>query len=409
MTQTCIIVGASHAAAQISSDLRISGWEGDIVIIGDEHILPYHRPPLSKSFLNGQKEINDLFIRDEAFYETNNIQLMLGEKVEKINRDAKQVVLTSGQVLSYDKLVLSTGARVRKVSLPGSDLDGIHYLRSAMDVTGIKQQLHNIENAVIVGGGYIGLETAASLCKLGINVTVLEMAPRVLARVTAPELSAFYERVHAEEGVTIRTSYSVESFTGKTHVKGVLCSNGDEIPADIVIIGVGVIPNVELADAAGLETSNGIVVNEYMATSDSHIVAIGDCVSFYDAFYDRRMRLESVPNAIEQAKCAAAYICNKMIAFHTLPWFWSDQYDLKLQIAGLSEGYDQVIFRGDYETGRSFAAFYFKGSRLIAADCVNRPQEFMLSKRVISNNLSIAPSVLADESIPPLQLLKLTA
>jgi len=402
--QTCIIIGASHAAAQLAPSLRQQGWEGKIIVIGDEPYVPYHRPPLSKAFLSGEKDVDGLLIRPAAIYEKNNIEFKLGARVEVIDRAHKTVTLQSGEVLNYDKLALCTGSRVRKVTLPGTDLEGVHYLRDIRDVEGIKQHVGKGKKAVIVGGGYIGLETASVLNKLGMNVTVLEMAPRVLARVTAPELSEFYTRVHTDEGVTIKTGIAVSGLEGKGQVQKVLCADGSSFDADLVVIGVGIIPNVELAEACGLNVDNGIVVDEFARTNDPDIVAAGDVTNHPNKYYNRRLRLESVPNATDQAKSAAASICGKDVEYSSLPWFWSDQYDLKLQIAGLSQGYDQVVIRGDRDS-RNFAAFYLQEGKLISADCVNRPQEFMISKRLIADQIPVDAEKLADESIAPKELL----
>ena len=405
MSKTCIIIGASHAAAQLSISLRQEGWAGRILIIGDEPYAPYHRPPLSKSFLSGEKELSGILIRPQAVYEKNDIEFKLGIHVEVINRAHKTITLTNGEVLCYDKLALCTGSRVRTVSLPGTDLAGVHYLRNISDVEKIKHDICEGKNAVIIGGGYIGLETASVLIKQGMNVTVLEMAPRILARVTAPALSEFYTRVHTDEGVTIKTGVAVSGFKGDGHVTRVACADGSGFDADLVVIGVGIVPNVELAQSSGLEVENGVVVDEFCRTADPDIVAAGDCSNHPNALYKQRLRLESVPNASEQGKTAAASICGNDKAYNTLPWFWSDQYDLKLQIAGLSQGYDQVVIRGD-SNSRSFVAFYLKEGRLISADCVNRPREFMLSKSLIAEKIAVDPVRLADETISPKEFLE---
>jgi len=405
MSQTCIIVGASHAAAQLAPSLRQEGWTGKILLIGDEPYLPYHRPPLSKGFLSGAKQVNDLLIRKQAIYDKDNIELKLGCRVDSIDRAHKTITLNNGEVIAYDKLALCTGSRVRTVSLPGIDLQGIHYLRNIQHIESIKSHVKESNQAVIVGGGYIGLETAAVLKKQGMQVTVLEMAPRVLARVTAPELSEFYSRVHQDEGVTIKTGVAVSAFEGSDKVERVVCADGSSYDADLVVVGVGIIPNVELAEASGLEVANGIVVDEYARTNDPDIVAAGDVTNHPNSIYDIRLRLESVPNASSQAKTAAASICGKQKVYSTLPWFWSDQYNLKLQIAGLNQGYDQVVIRGDKEKGRSFAAFYLKEGKLISSDCVNRPQEFMVSKRLITEGKPVSPDQLADEGLTMSELL----
>lgn len=399
MSEHCIIIGASHAAAQLVSSLRQEGWEGKISLIGDEPNLPYHRPPLSKAFFVGEKSEDELLIRAADFYEKNKVDLLLGSRVTKIDRDAKQITLEDGAEISYTKLALTTGARVRKIPFTGSELAGVFYMRDLNDV----KQTHKFtapgKSAVIIGGGYIGLETAASLRKIGMKVTVIEAMSRVLQRVTAPEVSAFYTRVHTEEGVDIRTEAGVDAIVGEKHVEGVRLADGTTVPADLVIIGVGVIPNIELAEAAGITIDNGIAVNEFATTNDPDIVAAGDCTNHYNPIYDRKLRLESVQNATDQAKIAAKSICGKPEAYNALPWFWSDQYDLKLQIAGLSQGFDQVIIRGDSEQGRSFAAFYFSEGRFIAVDAINRPKEFMMSKRALTSGQIADPLKLTDESI----------
>lgn len=404
MKKTALVIGASHAGAQVVTSLRQEGWDGDIVLIGEEPHLPYHRPPLSKTFLAGDKTTAELAIRPISFYEKNDIQFRQG-RVTAIDRQHQTITLSDGAELAYDKLALCMGARVRRVELPGSELKGVHYLRNIADVEGIQAELAQAKTAVIIGGGYIGLETAASLRKQGLQVVVLEMAERILQRVTAPELSAFYARVHGEEGVQIHTGVSVMSLLGDGRVEGVLCGNGAIFPADIVVVGVGVIANVELAEAADIAVENGIIVDEFCRTNDPSIVAAGDCANHFNRIYQRRMRLESVPNAGEQGKVAAATMCGLSKEHKNLPWFWSDQYDLKLQIAGLSLGYDQLVIRGDKETGRSFAAFYFQAGKLIAADCVNRPQEFMLSKRVIAEGLTLDVARLIDDGVAVKELL----
>jgi 3-phenylpropionate/trans-cinnamate dioxygenase ferredoxin reductase subunit len=406
MTKKCILIGASHAAAQLAPSLRNEGWEGEILLVGDEPYLPYHRPPLSKTFLSGEKTADSLAIRPAAFYEKNNIQFRQS-RVTSINREQQTISLSDGQELSYDKLALCMGSRVRQIPLPGEKLDGVHYLRNIADVEGIKKHVEQDKHAVIIGGGYIGLETAAALRKQGMHVVVLEMAPRILQRVTTPELSEFYTRIHTEEGVRIHTGMAITNIGGDTHVEKVVCADGIEFPADLVVIGVGILPNVELAEEAGIEVDNGILVDEFCRTNDRNIVAAGDCTNHFNQIYKRRIRLESVPNASEQGKSAAASICGVSKAYKSLPWFWSDQYNLKLQIAGLSQGYDQVIIRGDKSTDRSFAALYLKDGQLISAECVNRPQEFMLSKKIISENITINPERIADESIPVNQWLSL--
>lgn len=395
----CVIVGGSHAAASLAAALRSEGWEGAISIIGDEPHLPYHRPPLSKAYFCGEKSDAEILIRPETFYQQNNIDLVLGSRVEDIDTEAKTVTLHDGATISYTKLALTTGAKVRKIPIPGSDLKGVYYLRDLGDVDQIKKYVVTGKRAVIVGGGYIGLETAASLRKLGMEVTVLEALPRVLQRVTAPEVSAFYTRVHREEGVDLRTEVAIEGIVGDGKVGAVKLADGTEIDCNLVVVGVGVIPETELAEKAGLKIDNGIVVNEHAVTSNPDIVAAGDCTQHYNPIYQTHLRLESVQNATDQAKIAAKSLCGKPLVYNALPWFWSDQYDLKLQIAGLSQGFDQVVVRGDTESGRSFAAFYYKAGRLIAVDAVNRPKEFMMTKRALTEGKNADPALVRDESV----------
>jgi len=399
MSLNCVIIGASHAAAQLVVSLRQFGWEGDITLIGDEPNVPYHHPPLSKDYLSGQKTADELLIRPEEAYGSANVTLKLGHRVVAIDRDNKTVVLDNGKAISYDKLVLATGARVRPLPISGADLPGVHYLRDMADVTSIKDSVDGAGRAVIIGGGYIGLETAASLRKLGLEVTVLEAMPRILQRVTAPELSAFYKRIHAEEGVIIKEGVVAASITSTDNGLTVHDKAGEGYSADFVIIGIGVIPNIELAADCGLEVGNGIVVNEYCQTTDPDIYAAGDVTWHYNVKYDRHLRLESVPNATEQAKTTAAHICGKPKPYDSLPWFWSDQYDLKLQIAGLSEGYDDLIIRGDISNGRSFAAFYFKGNKFLAVDAVNSPREFAMVRMLLTKGKSFDRAKLADSAL----------
>lgn len=383
-----VIVGASHAGAQLAASLRQEKWDGEIILIGNESALPYQRPPLSKAYLSGRSTLEDLAIRSSEFYAKQDIKLM-DVTVEAIDRSAGQLGLSNGQTLTFDKLALCLGARARRLPAPGADLAGVFYLRTAADVELIRDAATTARRAVIVGGGYIGLETAASLRTLGLEVTVLEATERVLERVTAPAVSAFFDRIHREEGVTIRTGALVHALAGDVQVREVVLSTGESIPGDLVIVGIGVEPNVELAAAAGLTVDNGILIDSQARTSDPDIVAAGDCASGDIARYGRRIRLESVSSAGEQAKVAAATMCGKSKEIAALPWFWSDQYDLKLQIAGLNTGYDEVILSGDPACDRDFACFYLREGELIAADCVNRPRDFMFSKRAITQRTPV--------------------
>lgn len=399
MAQRCIIIGASHAAAQLVASLHQEGWQGDILVIGDEPHLPYNRPPLSKTFLSGEKTTDQLLIRPEAAYKRTGAQFLLNKKVTQIDRAAKTVTLDDNSEYSYDKLALCTGASVRIAPIPGATLGGVCYLRTAADAEQIKFHANQGKNAVIIGGGYIGLETAASLKKLGMAVTVLEMADRILERVTSPQISAFYTQMHQQEGVTIESNVRVTRLIGSDQVKGVECADGQTIQADLVVIGIGIIPNTDLAEKAGILVENGITTNDFAQTNDPDIVACGDCANHFNTLYQRTIRLESVPNATEQAKSAAASICGKEKPYSPLPWFWSDQYDTKLQIVGLNQGYDQVVVRGDIGSSRSFSVYYLKSGIVISADCINRVKEFAFAKRLVANQSTIDPAQFADDSI----------
>ena len=396
MTDHCLIIGASHAAAQACVSLRQGGWEGDITVIGDEPNLPYHRPPLSKDFLSGDKDIEDILIRPAQAYETANVSLKLGTRISAINPADKTATTTNGEIINFTKLILTTGARIRRLPVPGQDLPHVYYLRDTQDVLAIKADVRAGKQAVIIGGGYIGLETAASLRKQGMEVTVLEAMDRILQRVTAPQLSAFYKRVHTEEGVKILENVGATEIVETDDGLAVKTGDGQSLPADMVIIGIGVIPNTELASEAGLTVGNGIEVNEFCQTSDPDIYAAGDVTWHHNPIYDRHTRLESVPNATEQAKTCADHINGKPKPYNSLPWFWSDQFDLKLQIAGLSTDYDDIIIRGDIEGSRSFAAYYFKGDKLLAVDAVNAPRDFMMTRMALSKGKTLDKAILRD-------------
>ncbi|WP_439117324.1 NAD(P)/FAD-dependent oxidoreductase [Nocardioides cremeus] len=372
----------------MAAGLRQQGWSGEVVVVGDEPALPYHRPPLSKAYLAGTSSLQDLALRKAEFYAKHDIRLVQST-VTQVDRAAQQVGLNDGTTMGYTHLALCTGGRVRTLDVSGIDLPGVFYLRTFADVESIRALAASGSHAVIVGGGYVGLETAASLRALGLDVTVLEAAERVLERVTAPEVSAFYERVHRDAGVVIRTGAQVSAMAGDQRVREVVLRGGERIPADLVVVGVGLVPNTELAAEAGLYVENGIVIDDLARTSDPRIVAAGDCASHRMARYDRLVRLESVPSAGEQAKTAAATLCGKERPIAALPWFWSDQYDLKLQIAGLNLGYDELVLSGDPSRDRDFTCYYLQQGRLLAADCVNRPRDFLKAKQLISQGLGV--------------------
>jgi 3-phenylpropionate/trans-cinnamate dioxygenase ferredoxin reductase subunit len=404
-----VIVGAGHGGSELAVSLREQGWAGRIVLIGDEASLPYHRPPLSKAYLTGEASEPSLQLRPEAAYDKAQVERWAGVRVAAIDRERRAVRLADGRELEYTKLALATGGRAR--SLPGSVLAApcanVHMLRNLADAQGIRAQLSPGARLVVIGAGYVGLETAASAVKLGLQVTVLESAPRVLSRVTAPEISAFYEQAHREAGVDLRTGVQLERLdidADGQRVGAVHCVDGAVVPCDLVIAGVGQQPNVELAEAAGLVVDNGIVVDEHTRTCDPDVVAIGDCSNHPSLLYERRMRLESVPNALEQARTAAAALCGKDRPYNAVPWFWSDQYDLKLKMVGLSQGYERLVLRGSL-AGRAFSAFYLAGRRVLAVDTVSRPQEFMLARRLVGERIEVDAAQLGDESVPLKSLL----
>ncbi|WP_299977394.1 FAD-dependent oxidoreductase [uncultured Pseudoteredinibacter sp.] len=402
----CVIVGASHAAAQLVASLRQLGWTGPITLIGEEALLPFQRPPLSKAFLSGELAEDKLLIRPASAYEKLDVTLRLACKVISIDRDHKQLKLSDGELLNYDKLVLCTGARPRLLPLSGAHLPEVHYLRSAEDSKCIQKQFKKNMRVVVIGGGYIGLETAASLNKLGADVTVLEAGDRILQRVTASDVSDFYCNKHQREGVKVLSKVQLESIKGEHKVEAVLCADGRVLPADMVIIGIGVIPNTELAEAAGLSIDNGIVVDEQGRSSDMDIFSAGDCCSYPHPKLNSQVRLESVPSANDTARIIASTLCNKPLPNIEHPWFWSDQYDVKLQIAGFNMGYSDYVVRGNPEE-ENFSVWYFKAKRLIAADCINRPKDFMAAKQLLKLGYSATVEDLANDELELKELIEL--
>jgi len=398
VNQKVVIAGAGHAAGQIVASLRQHKFEGRIVLVGDEPYLPYQRPPLSKKFLAGEMAAERLYVKPASFYEDANVEQHLDTTITAINRSEKCLRVADGESVAYDKLVLALGSRVRQLPVEGTGLKRVHYLRSIADVEGIRNHMESGRRLVIIGAGYIGLEVAAVAQQAGLDVTVIEMADRVMSRVVSPEISDFYQIEHTNQGVKFRLSTGVSALNGKKRVKSVTTSEDEDIPADLVVIGVGILPNTELATDAELAVDNGIVVDDHCKTDDPDIYAVGDCTLHPNAIYGRQLRLESVHNALEQAKTAAANICGQDVAYSQVPWFWSDQYDLKLQIAGLSEGYDDVVIRGNPST-RSFSCLYLKSGHLIAVDAINAPRDFVQSKQLIADQVEVATEKLADTEI----------
>jgi len=397
-----IIVGGGHAAGQAAASLRQEGFEGAITVIGEEPHPPYQRPPLSKQYLAGEQPIDKVYLRPESFYESKDIKLMKGVRVESLNTKDNRVTTDGGDTLSFEQLIIATGTRPRLLPIPGADLGGVHYLRTIADVDGIRAEFAATKKLVIVGGGYIGLEVAAVATEAGLKVSVLEMEERILQRVTTPQMSEFYSQLHTGRGIDIRTNTGASAIEGTDgKVTSVVC--GDEkIEADIVVVGIGVVPNIELAEAAGITCDNGIVVDNRCKTSVDNVYAIGDCSNHPNELLDRRLRLESVPNAMEQSRVTAATIVGKDKTYNSMPWFWSDQYDLKLQMLGFSADGEETIQRGNMETNE-FAIFYLKADKIVAVDAVNCPREFMAAKQLVGK--VVDKSKLADSDVPIKELL----
>lgn len=394
-----LIVGTGQAGFQVAATLRSEGYLEAITLIGEEPHIPYQRPPLSKGFVLGKQDAESIELRPATFYKNHQINLLSGEKIIAIDRAERQVELDSGGQLSYETLVLATGARNRKLAVTGADLDGVLYLRSLAEAIFIKERIAQAREIVIVGGGFIGLELAASARTLGKSVTVVEILPRVMSRVVAPIISEFFKELHAAHGVKILCGQTVMEIRGASDsVREVMLSDGSVLPADLVLVGIGIVPNTELASGARLAVSNGIAVNEYLQTEDTSIFAIGDCAEYPNHFAAARMRLESVQNATDQAQCVATTIAGRRAPYRALPWFWSDQYDIKLQMAGLSAGHDRMVMRGDAET-RKLSVFYFKGEQLIAIDSINRPVDHMVGRKLIAAGASLTPEQAGDEGV----------
>jgi len=397
MTESVVVVGAGEAGGQVAISLRQAGYTGTLTVIGDEPYVPYERPPLSKAFLAGEIPLEKMYMRAPEYYPGQSIVLRTRERIAAIDRVRKTVRLEGGEALAYSKLVLATGGRVRKLTCAGADLPGIHYLRTIEDVLAYRDRMVSGARIVIVGGGYIGLEVAAVAAKRGCKVTVLEALPLVLNRVVAPEVSSFYMDVHRAAGVDIRTSSSVSAFGGKGWVEAVMVG-AHAFPVDLVIVGIGIIPDMTLAADAGLAVENGVVVNEFTQTSDPDIYAVGDCSNHPSPTAGKRIRLESVHNALAQGKTAALHIVGKPVAYDEVPWFWSDQYDLKLQMTGISDPGDQVVIRGSMAE-RKFSACYLREGRFVACNAVNMAKDFIQSKKLIAGRAMVDPARLADVNV----------
>ncbi|MEM9618978.1 MAG: FAD-dependent oxidoreductase [Pseudomonadota bacterium] len=389
MTERVLIIGGGHAAGQCAASLRQKGWAGEIVIAGEESYLPYQRPPLSKAYLAGAMTAERLAFKPGAFYEKENIILKPGWKATEIDRASKQVVFENASSIDYDFLVLATGARVRELECAGIDLKGIGYLRSIEDTDNLKKNFREGAALIVVGAGYIGLEVAAVAVKHGLKVTVLEIGERVMARVTSPTVSNYFAKLHRRHGVDLRLGVGVTGFEGDKHVNEVILSDGTRRVCDMAVVGVGVIPNDDLAREAGLETNDGVLVDEFTRTKDPSVFAVGDCTRHPSRYFGGLLRLESVHNALEQGKTAASAICGNDVVYDQAPWFWSDQYDIKLQTVGICTGrYDEEVVRGDPDAD-SFSVFYLKGEKLVAVDSVNAPTDHMIARRLIGAGKSL--------------------
>jgi len=395
-----VIAGAGHAGGSAAAMLRQLGWVGAITVVGEEPLPPYQRPPLSKAWLKGEADAESLALRPAVFYEEANITLRLNTKVTGLDRAAKTVTLSTGERLTYDFLILALGARARRLPLPGMDLENVLELRTAADADKLKAVLGPGKRLAVVGGGYIGLEAAASARALGAEATIIEREPRVLARVACEILSNFFQDFHRSQGVEIELNAGVEALEGKDgRVTGVRLADGRVISCDAALVGVGAVSNEELARDAGILCDGGIVVDLAARTSDPSVFAIGDCTKRPLPLYERTMRLESVPNALEQAKQAASAICGKPAPAPEVPWFWSDQYDLRLQIVGIPFDATAIVVRGDVAAGK-FALFHITDDGTVrAVEAVNAPPEFMGGRRIIQRGVKLTPERIADTSI----------
>ena len=396
-----VVVGAGQAGSSCVAKLRNSGFEGQITLIGEEPVLPYQRPPLSKAYLLGDMALERMFLRPETFYSENNIELRMSTRVDAINA-SEQTILIGDETLHYDDLVLTTGSTPNRLPTSiGGALDGVFVVRDLADVDAMAARFVEGAKVLIVGGGYIGLEAASVASKLGLQVTLVEMAERILQRVAAPETSDYFRALHSSHGVDLREGIGLDRLLGGDAVEGARLTDGTELDVDFVIVGVGIAPASGLVTTADLVIENGIKVDAHGRTSDPHIWAAGDCASF--PYRDTRIRLESVPNAIDQAEVVAENIMGAEKDYVAKPWFWSDQYDVKLQIAGLNTGYDRVVTR---RTGDAVSFWYYAGASLLAVDAANDPRGYMIGKRLIEAGKSPSPEVIADPETDMKALLK---
>src|SRR5579871_5509491 len=403
MAAGVVIVGSGQAGFQTASSLRSEGYDGPIRLIGEEPHVPYQRPPLSKAFVLGKQDQARLLLRPEKYYGDHQIELLPGEQAVSIDTAGRSLALASGGKIRYDTLVLALGARNRKLPVPGADLEGVCYLRTLAEAIELKQRIEIAREIVVIGGGFIGLEVAASARTLGKPVTVLEAFPRLMTRVVAPVVSEFFRSAHTARGVEIKLNAQVKEIRGAGgKAESALLADGSTIPADLVVVGIGVLPNLELACEAGLETAagppHGITVDDFLRTRDGGIFAIGDCAEYHSSFAGSRVRLESVQNAVDQAVCVARTIAGKPAPYHAAPWFWSDQFDLRLQMVGLPGGYDRIVVRGSPEAGK-FSVFYYNAARLCAVDSINSPIDHLAARKMVAAGISPSPEQAADLSV----------
>lgn len=399
MAAGTVIVGTGQAGFQTAASLRAEGYQEPITIIGEEPHIPYQRPPLSKGFPLGSQDLESIELRPRKFYEDHNIDLVMGKRVAAIEKIEQFAALASGSRVPFSRLVLAAGARNRMLPVKGAELDGVLYLRSLDEALVLKERLKGAREIVVIGGGFVGLELAAVACTLGKSVTVLEALPRLMSRVVAPIISEFYQELHSSRGVKVLCGATVSEIAGSGGaVREVVLSDGRRYPADLVLVGIGVVPNVELARDAGLRISNGITVDENLRTDDKDIFAIGDCAEHPCVFAGVRIRLESVQNAADQAQCVAATIAGRRNRYRALPWFWTDQFDIKLQMAGISQGHDRIATRGNLES-RKLSVFYFRENRLLAVDSINRPLDHMIGRKLLAGGVPLTPEQAADENV----------
>ena len=396
--ESVLIVGGGQAAAQLVVSLRLGGHSGRITLVSDENAPPYQRPPLSKQYLAGKLKRERLQLRRAEYYESRDVELRLGQRVLAIDRGNRLAVLDGNEELAYDRLVLATGSVLRKLDVPGSGLPGIHYLRSLEDADALHGELAPGRRIAVVGGGYIGLEVAATAAGAGAKVTVLEAEERVMSRVASAAVADWLTNLHRESGVSVRVGEQVRGFSGQRRVEAVETDNGS-IAADAVVVGIGVLPSADLARECGLGEDDGILTDEHCRTEDESVLAAGDCARAVNTALGSAVRLESVQNAVDHGQVAASVILGDPKPYSGLPWFWSDQFHVKLQIAGLARPEDEALLRGNPSSG-SFAAFRLRDGRLTAVEAVSSPRDFMTGKKLIASGAAPDPGLLTDESVP---------